>query len=345
MEQHKRITLNDIARLSGVSKTTVSMILNGQGKQFRIKPETCKRVEAIAKQHGYRANASAKALQAQRTNVIGLVIPDLTNYGFALTAKTLERLCRESGLQLVISCSDDNPHQEKRAIESLLNRQIDVLVTAPTHQDPHYYHSIVRHTPLLLLDRYVPNLNMPYVVSNDTPNVAALVAKMVQTYQLTEFFYLGGLLELSPSQSRLTGFKQGLMQANLPLQSDWIIHKNYQPEAGYQMLAEAVEQLGRLPKAIMTASYTLLEGVLRYLTEHQQMDKLLNGTLHLATFDDHDLLNALPFQIHSIRQNHEKLAHQLFELLKKTLKHRHFQSVQNDNQSVRVECDIIWRER
>lgn len=333
----KRITLADLAKLSGVSKTTVSMILNGQADQFRIKAETCQKVKEIAEQSGYRVNAYAKALKQQRSNVIGLVIPDLTNYGFALTAKTLEKLCRENGLQLVIACSDDNPTQEKLAIESLLNRQIDLLITAPTHQDPQYYQTIIKHTPVLQLDRHIPNLALPYVISDDKPKIAELITHTIQHYQLTEYFYFGGQLSLSPSESRLAGFKQGLEQANLHCASGWIFHKTYQPEAGYQMMQQAVQQLGRLPKAIFTASYTLLEGVLRYLTEHKQMDKLLNRELHLATFDDHDMLNALPFHIHSIKQNHQQIAEQLLALVQQKL-----QGKSPENQQ--IACEICWRD-
>lgn len=336
-QKSKRITLNDIARLSGVSKTTVSMILNGQSEQFRIKPETREKVREIAKQHGYRANANAKALKMQRSNVIGFVIPDLTNYGFASTAKTLERLCRENGLQLVIACSDDNPIQEKLAIERLLDRQIDVLVTAPTHQDPSYYQRILKQVPMLLTDRYVPNLALCHIISADSDKIAELVQKTSEVYQLSEYYYFGGQLCLSPSQSRLAGFRQGLKLANLPETSGWIVHKDYQSASGYQMLQEVVIQLGRLPQAIFTASYTILEGVLRYLTEHQQMDKLFNRELHLATFDDHDVLNALPFHIHSIKQNHDQIAHEIFVAIRQKL-----QGKQPEN--VQVACEIIWRE-
>lgn len=108
----KRITLSDIAKCCGLSTTTVSMILNNRGEEFKIKAETCQRVKAIAEQQGYRANVYAKSLKMQRSNVIGFVIPDLTNYGFACTAKILEKQCRENGLQLIITCSDDNPQQK-----------------------------------------------------------------------------------------------------------------------------------------------------------------------------------------------------------------------------------------
>ncbi len=335
-EQQKRLTLSDIALLAGVSKTTASIILNNRGDDFRIKAETRQRVREVAQQYGYRANAYAKALQARKTNVIGMVIPDLTNYGFAQTAKTLERLCRENGLYLVITCSDDNPAQEKVAIERLLDRQVDLLITAPTHTIADYYQDILQHTPLLLLDRYIPNSGIPSITSKDIPSVAMLVENIVRAYQLDEFFYFGGQLSLTPSENRLKGFREGLAQSHLIEQSGWILHKDYQAESGYQMLAETVKNLGRLPKAIFTASYTLLEGVMRYLTEHKLMDKLMSQELHLATFDDHHLLNALPFHIHSIKQNHEIIAQQTFAILKEKLNHQ-------ESQSAQVDCEIIWR--
>ena len=335
-EQQKRLTLSDIALLAGVSKTTASIILNNRGDDFRIKAETRQRVREVAQQYGYRANAYAKALQARKTNVIGMVIPDLTNYGFAQTAKTLERLCRENGLYLVIACSDDNPAQEKVAIERLLDRQVDLLITAPTHTIADYYQDILQHTPLLLLDRYIPNSGIPSITSKDIPSVAMLVENIVRAYQLDEFFYFGGQLSLTPSENRLKGFREGLAHSRLVEQSCLIFHKDYQAESGYQMLAETVKNLGRLPKAIFTASYTLLEGVMRYLTEHKLMDKLMSQELHLATFDDHHLLNALPFHIHSIKQNHEIIAQQTFAILKEKLNHQ-------ESQSAQVDCEIIWR--
>lgn len=332
----KRLTLSDIAELSGVSKTTASMILNGRGNDFRIKPETCQKVKEIAQKYGYRANVYAKSLQAQRTNVIGLVIPDLTNYGFAQTAKTLEKLCRENELQLVIACSDDSPKGEKKAIERLLDRQVDLLITAPTHNDPSYYQDIVKYTPMLHLDRYISDSQVPSITSNDTESINMLVENMVRAYQPKEFFYLGGQLALSPSQNRLKGFYEGLEQSHLSLQEDWILHKDYQPESGYEMFAQIVEKLGRLPEAVFAASFTLLEGVMRYLSEHQQMDKLLTQELHLATFDDHHLLNALPFHIHSIKQDHQQIAEKTFELIQQRL-------AEKPISSVKVDCEILWR--
>lgn len=338
MTLKKRVTLSDIALLAGVSKTTASMILNGQADQYRIKEETRQKVMAIAKQQGYRANAYAKALKLQRSNVIGLVIPDLANHGFSTKAKLLEKICRENGLYLIIAASDDNPAQEKKAIDRLLDRQIDLLITAPTHQEPHYYKSVRKQTLLLQLDRYVPELEISSVVSADREKIAELIEKMVHRYALTEFFYFGGQLSLSPSLSRLHGFEQGLENADLQPTSGWILHKDYQPQSGYELMAETVDRLGRVPQAVFTASYTILEGVLRYLTEHKLTDKLINQELHLATFDDHPLLDALPFHIHSIAQDHDQIVRQLFDLIREKLQGK-LQAEQ-----WRVESRLIWRD-
>ncbi|NBI43414.1 LacI family DNA-binding transcriptional regulator [[Haemophilus] felis] len=331
----KRTTLADIARLTGLSTTTVSMILNNRGEQFKIKPETCQRVKQIAQQQGYRANIYAKSLKTQRSNVIGLIIPDLTNYGFACTAKNLEKLCRENDLQLVIACSDDNPQQEKIAIEKLLDRQIDFLITAPTHQDPNYYSKIKKQVPLLQLDRYVPNSGLNYVISDEQLKVATLVEYMINNYELGEFVYLGGQLELSPSKGRLEGFKQGCSTHKNVVQ--WIFQHTYQPESGYEMMEKAVQQLGHLPQAVFTASYTILEGVLRYISENQKIDALLQKKMHLATFDDHHLLNALPLHIHSIQQDHLQIAQHLFRLI------QHYFN-QQKLENCLVDCHIIYRD-
>lgn len=101
-----------------------------------------------------------------------------------------------------------------------MDRQIDFLITAPTHQDPSYYQKIGQHTPILQLDRYVPDLALNYVISNDSEHITALICRLCDQYQLTEFMYFGGQRTLSPSESRLAGFLQGLKQANLNLKKN-----------------------------------------------------------------------------------------------------------------------------
>lgn len=312
LTKNKRCTLHDIATLSGVSKTTVSMVLNGRADEFRIKEETKQKILTIAEQQHYRANIYAKALQSQRTNTIGLVIPDFSNHGFAQTSKILEKLCRNHNLQLIISCSDEQSELEAKAIENLLERQIDLLITTPVQQSKHHYPHL-DSIPSIQLDRFTKDADhIPYVITDDQSAVATMVRTMVEKHQLTEFYYIGGLLQLTPSEARVEGFKCGLQQSGLTLQPDWISHRDYHSASGYFMMQQLTQRLKRLPQAVFVASYGLLIGVLRFLNEHNLLDQLSQQTLHLATFDDYELLDCLPFNINSIRQDHQQIANQLF---------------------------------
>ena len=116
---------------------------------------------------------------------------------------------------------------------------------------------------------------------------------------------------MSPTRDRLEEFTQGLQQAGVTLQPEWIIHGNYHPSSGYEMFAALCARLGRPPKALFTAACGLLEGVLRYMSQYN----LLDSKIHLASFDDHYLYDSLSVRIDTIQQDNRQLAFHCFELI------------------------------
>ncbi len=76
--------------------------------------ETRERVLTIAQQHHYQPSIHARLLRENRSHTLGLVVPEITNYGFAVFSHELENLCREAGLQLLISCTDENASRNGR---------------------------------------------------------------------------------------------------------------------------------------------------------------------------------------------------------------------------------------
>lgn len=115
--------LDEIARLAGVSRTTASYVINGKAKQYRVSDKTVEKVMAVVREHNYHPNAVAAGLRAGRTRSIGLVIPDLENTSYTRIANYLERQARQRGYQLLIACSEDQPDNEMRCIEHLLQRR------------------------------------------------------------------------------------------------------------------------------------------------------------------------------------------------------------------------------
>lgn len=306
----KRITINDIARLAGVSKATASLVLNGRGKDLRVAAKTCERVRAIAEEYHYQPNIHARLLNTRRSHTIGLVVPDMTNYGFAVFSHELETLCRSAGVQLLISCSDENPHQESRVVSNMIARQVDGLIVASCHHSDDNYQQLSHQLPVVLFDRSPGDSTLPLVMSDAVSATAALIARIAPRYR-DELWFLGGQPYLSPSRDRLAGFTQGLAHAGVALRPEWLVSSNYHPDAGYEMFATLCTNLGRPPKALFTAACGLLEGVLRYMSQHH----LLDSAIYLASFDDHYLYDALSLPVDTIRQDNRQLAWHCYDLI------------------------------
>jgi len=306
----KRVTISDIAALAGVSKATASLVLNGRGKELRVAQETRERVLNLAQQHHYQPSIHARLLRDNRSHTIGLVVPEITNYGFAVFSDELENLCREAGLQLLISCTDENASQETVVVKNLVSRQVDGLIVASSMQNDSDYVKLSEQLPVVLFDRHINDTQLPLVITDSLTPTAELVERLARANP-DEIYFLGGQQRLSPTRDRLAGFMQGLERAGVTPRPEWIIHGNYHPSSGYEMFAALCAKLGRPPKALFTAACGLMEGVLRYMNQHH----LLESDIHIASFDDHYLYDSLSVPIDTVKQDVPRLAQECFDII------------------------------
>ena len=306
----KRVTIKDIAEQAGVSKATASLVLNGRGKELRVAQETRERVLAIAREQHYQPSIHARSLRDNRSHTIGLVVPEITNHGFAVFSHELEMLCREAGVQLLISCTDENPGQESVVVNNMISRQVDGLIVASCMHNDADYLKLSQQLPVVLFDRCPNESLLPLVMTDSITPTAELISRIAPKHS-DEFWFLGGQSRLSPSRDRLTGFTQGLAQAGMALRPEWVINGNYHPSSGYEMFAALCARLGRPPKALFTAACGLLEGVLRYMSQHH----LLDSDIHLTSFDDHYLYDSLSLRIDTVQQDNRQLAWHCYDLI------------------------------
>ena len=310
VKKNKRITISDIAALAGVSKSTASLVLNGRSKEYRVSDDTRDRILALAGEHHYQPSFHARSLRSSRSHTLGLVVPEMTNYGFAVISRELETLCREAGLQLLIACTDENPAQEMMAVNSLVQRQVDGLIVASSQLNDAEYQKINASLPVVQMDRLITGSELPLVITASLTSTATLVENVARQHP-DEFYFLGGQPRISPTRDRLAGFQLGLERAGVACKPEWIINGNYHPSSGYEMFAQLCAQLGRPPKALFTAACGLLEGVLRYLNQHQ----LMESDLHLCSFDDHYLFDGLTLKIDTVAQDCRALAQHSFDMV------------------------------
>jgi LacI family transcriptional regulator len=129
--QQKRVTIHDVARLAGLSTSSVSRALTGARQ---VRPGVTERVEQAARQLGYRPDAVARSLRRQETRTLGLIVADITNPFFPVVVQAVEREAREAGFGLLLVDAQNDAAIEEESVRLLLDKRVDALLIAPSHR-------------------------------------------------------------------------------------------------------------------------------------------------------------------------------------------------------------------
>ena len=302
--------LDEIARLAGVSRTTASYVINGKARQYRVSDKTVEKVMAVVREHNYHPNAVAAGLRAGRTRSIGLVIPDLENTSYTRIANYLERQARQRGYQLLIACSEDQPDNEMRCVEHLLQRKVDAIIvsTSLPPEHPFYQRWINDPLPIVALDRALDREHFTSVVGADQDDAEMLAAEL-RKQPAESILYLGALPELSVSFLREMGFRQAWQGDER--QIDFIYANSFERTAAAALFEEWLET-HPMPDALFTTSFGLLQGVMDVALKREGR---MPTDLSIATFGDHELLDFLDCPVLAVGQRHRDVAERVLELV------------------------------
>ncbi|MGI2875054.1 catabolite repressor/activator [Vibrio alginolyticus] len=302
------MTLDEIAKLAGVSKTTASYVINGKAQKYRISEKTQKKVMAVVDEYNYKPDHAASSLRAGNSRSFGLIIPDLENTSYARLAKLIEQNSRKAGYQILIGCSDDDPDTEQKVAEALVSRRIDALFVASGMPTANEYYLKLQNsgTPVIALDRPMDDEHFCCVISEDF-DAALELTQSVLSEDIKSIGLIGALQDLQVSKERELGFLSASQQGGKTATVGYGQH--FSREEGKKVLERWLAE-NALPDAIVTTSYTLLEGVLDIMLEKPE----LMGKVRLATFGDNRLLDFLPVKINSLPQQFELIADSAMEL-------------------------------
>ena len=200
------VTMKDIARDLGIAVITVSKVMRNKDD---VSDETRKRVLDRVKEVNYTPNLAARALVTGRSNLIGLVVPDLLHTFFAEIAKSLSNALLKKDYHLIIATSDENPELESRTVNRLLGRKLDALIIASACTTSEMFKGIQHHgPPLVLIDRRFPDLDTNYVGADDEM-IGVLAAEHLIEIGCKRIAHLRGP-ETSAGIGRLNGYRKAL---------------------------------------------------------------------------------------------------------------------------------------
>jgi LacI family fructose operon transcriptional repressor len=306
-------TVDEIARATGFSITTVRFVINGQSEKYRISAATRKRIEDYVAIHGYSLNHAARSLKLRRSDTIGLVVPDLANAFFARLMAALEILCRKRNLLLLTVSSHEDAELENRALTSLLARGVDGLVLAPCQAAtlPQLLKNRAR-TAIVMFDRDYGHALFPTVVSDNFQGGLEMTRRMLREADAPCYFLCGDA-ELPSIQGRIRGFSAACEEIGVRDSGRLIrLDAENSTVAGRKMMYALIDALAGPPRAFMCSSLLVLEGALQQI--RAQIGRIDKEIL-IGTFDDHTMLDFLPNRVLSIRQSEAALAKRVFERL------------------------------
>ena len=234
----------DIAQLAGVSKSTVSAVLNNKG---RVSEQTRERVLAIAEREGYVASFAAKSLRETRTRTVGILTPDVSNEFFSAIVMRMERALYEAGYSSFVCDTESDPGRERAYIHSLMQRQVDGLAFVNS-AIPLELSEISAAIPVIVIDRLTQGTHQHcVVVENNTRLMVHDMTQALTNRGRSRIVYLN--VSSSPLRlqdtARYLGYLDAIAEAGVRLDHQLVLrgpHKMHSRSEARALIAGLIEQ-------------------------------------------------------------------------------------------------------
>ena len=255
-------TIKDVARLAGVSISTVSRVLN---KSCPVSPDKRERVEQAAHELGYVPNPAARSLLLRKTGVLGVVVPFATGEFFSEFLSGVDQSASDSDYFLLISMSHRSDDDLRTAVTSLNKRVDGLVVWAPEVRATEVMSLVDRSFPIVFLNSLSPTNGTDLIDFDNFGGMYALASYLIRQGH-RDIAFLKGPPRAADAKSRLDGYRAALDAHGIETREGLEFQGEYTVEAGYQVVPSLLS-LDPVPTAIMAPNDQSAIGVLRGLHE------------------------------------------------------------------------------
>jgi LacI family transcriptional regulator len=308
-------TIKDIARIAGVSTTTVSHVVN---KTRFVSEDLRERVIRVIKELNYQPYGLARSLRKKQSGTIGIVIPDNTNQFFAEVVRGIEDKCFKNGYSVFLCNSDGEPAKERNYLKLLIEKGVDGLVLVSAGDDKEAMGLLEnRAIPKVIVDRDISGLHMDSVlVDNQQGGYEA--ANFLIKLGHKKIGCITGPSNVTPSWQRVKGFKKALQENDLPVDESMIATGDFKSRGGSEGLKRLM-QGNVIPTAIFVCNDMMAIGALNAAHE---LGVNVPERLSLVGFDDIALASLIIPNLTTVAQPKYKLGETGAELLLKRINDR-----------------------
>jgi LacI family transcriptional regulator len=303
-----RASLKDIAAVAQTSVATVSRVLNNSGYYSE---EIRQRVLKAAEDLNYQPNLRARGLRQQRSQTIGLLIPNLLNAYYTALADDISQLLNNCGCQLLLSSTRDDPQIEQAVFRQMVGHDVDGLIWVPTQGEKKLLDTLIsRRIPAVSIVRQVEDNRLDTIVFEDFAGAQAATQHLLQLGH-KRIGFIGGEVSHSSNYDRWQGYLKAMESAGLAPDLDLIKLGRLRGAWG-SIASDELLRLPASPTALFIASNAIMPGVMKTLRQHEVC---IPEDVSLICFDDLDWFTFSRPPISAVSTSHNRLAEAAVDLL------------------------------
>ena len=325
-------TLRDVAERAGVSLATVSRVLNGA---TTVDPALAERVRSAAGDLGYRANLLARGLRQQRTNIVGIVVPQIANPFFSALMQAVSRRLRATSRTLLLADAEDDPDVEAAALDRLADHGVDGLLLAPVdeHASGAAAARVADRVPMIFLDRAAEGVAADLVSVDQKAGMDAVLSHLAVDGPARTRLVSAAPVD-SVARERAEAYASAVASGR--------VRDTHEPLLGSftsgwgQQAARCLLDAGELPEALVCGNDLIAIGALTVLTEH---GVAVPADVRVTGFDDVGLATVTTPRLTTVRQPLDGLANAAVALLEDRIE----RGTQAPPRQRRLAPDLIMR--
>ena len=302
MENKTKYSISQIAEICGVSKATVSRVINNS--PCGVGEATKERVRKVIEELNYRPNALARGVAVSRSRMIGVVVPDVSNFFYPKIIRGISDYLEKKDYSVIVCNSDYNPEKEAQ----LLMSRVDGVILCSGISNKAFLEKYRKYqVPLVLLGRTFDSSVSDASITGDNVKGSRKAASYLLRGGNRRIVYVEGNTELSGSKQRLEGYQEALREHGIAFDKRLTMSGEYSIEFGRRAAEELLEKKVEFD-AIMTGSDLIAIGVISGLLD---AGKKIPEEIEVMGFDNIELAEVFRPALSTVSKPHYEMAQHL----------------------------------
>lgn len=306
-----RTTIKDIAKKLNISASTVSRALNNY--QY-VNPETRQKVQEMADQLDYQPDSLAQSLQKQRSNIIGVVVPQVKHVFFASVVCGITDIAYRAGYTVMICQSNEDYKQEVINIQTLMRQRVAgflISVSRATTDFNHFESAQKQGVPIVFFDRVCENIEASKVVVDDYKGAFNATQHLIDC-GYRRIAHLAGTQDIFIGRERFRGYRDALKHNEISFDPNLVVFCGFNEEDGVSAIDQLLSQYQTLPDAIFAVTDPVAIGTFLRL---RLLNYKIPDDIGIVGFSDNPIASLIDPPLTTVRQPAYEIGKSAAEIL------------------------------